>query len=100
MNFSFQNTVCLYSCNEKVAREVSAFCKRHSFKLFNAKEGADLVAAPYFLAVIDGSKLNSVFLDYLEEFAGEKKIEEIIISLIVGAKFIQVIYQSKKRNDS
>lgn len=66
--YSIDKTICFYSQNEEIKKEVELFCEKHSFDLFIADNETDLIAVPYILAIIDGCKLKEDFIQDVDDF--------------------------------
>ena len=67
MSYSWEETICIYTNDVHVRTETEKFSEKHGFKLCIADSDTDLIAVPFWLAVIDINLLQGQYFDFLKE---------------------------------
>jgi len=75
MSYSKNNTICVYTNNNNVIEQTGKFAARYNMHLFIADIETDLIAVPYWLAVIDINLLKGEYLGFLKSVDEDPMIE-------------------------
>lgn len=68
MRYGYEDTVLVWVDDPNILEMVKKICSSLKLKIYELNTITDLVAVPYFFAVIDGSKLTKDILKAIEEF--------------------------------
>ena len=75
MSYSQNDTICVYTKNEEVILQAEKFAAIHNMQLFIADIETDLIAIPFWLAVIDINLLKGEYLEFLKSVDEDPLIE-------------------------
>ena len=81
MNYSHENTVLLWTDDQAISETVLKVCNSLKLDPYKVKIPEDILAFPYFFAVIDGKKLNEDILNAIEEVISSENPKEFAILL-------------------
>lgn len=85
MDFSKDDTVCIYSDRQDIVDLVTDFGNKVALKIFKCETEEDLIAVPCLFSVIDINKLDCVFFEYLDMVGDECKKERYITYTIANS---------------
>ena len=81
MNYSHENTVLVWDDDPSILENVKKVCHSLKLSIYKADKLEDLLAVPYFFAVVDGTKLTKEFMTDLIEVIGKESEKEFAILL-------------------
>ena len=76
MEYSKNNTVCIYSDNITIIKKAESFLKNKSLKIYYADCETDLIGVPYLFAITDINKLGDEFFNYLNLLIKDDLVNE------------------------
>jgi hypothetical protein len=81
MNYSHENTILIWDGNPAILADVKKVCHSLKLSIYKADKLEDVLAVPYFFAVVDGTKLSNEFMTDLIEVIGKESEKEFAILL-------------------
>ena len=80
IGYRFENTICVYTHDRSVVDVVKQVAYEKNMHVYEAKDEADLVGVPFWLAVMDAGLLSGCFIQYMKDLYDPASDDEGIIT--------------------
>lgn len=79
MGYTWNNTVCVFTDNSEVNKQVVLFADKHRMSVYKADNESDLIGVPFWLAIVDINMVSNYVIQVLKESSepSEAKDESI-----------------------